>query len=62
MNHKETAEQLIDTFIQSTRNRLEKQSMSYRRAKTCATIHCLKVIELTGNDDYKLIIKEIEKL
>lgn len=38
MNHKEKAEELIDRFIQETRNRFESKSMSYRRAKQCALI------------------------
>lgn len=33
-----TAEQLVDAFINRTRNRFEREAMSYRRAKICAQI------------------------
>lgn len=38
MKHVVTAEQLVDAFINRTRNRFEKEAMSYRRAKVCAQI------------------------
>ena len=33
-----TAEQLVDAFINRTRNRFEREAMSHRRAKICAKI------------------------
>lgn len=38
MKHVLTAEQLVDAFINRTRNRFEKEAMSHRRAKVCAQI------------------------
>ena len=38
MTPKEKANELVDRFIQGTRNKYEKDSLSYRRAKQCASI------------------------
>jgi hypothetical protein len=69
---KEKAKELVDRFIQQTRNKWEK-SMSYRRAKDCALIAIQMSIEEL--DDYNRhgglqsrinfwqeVKKEIEKL
>lgn len=40
-----TAEQLIDKFINVTRNRFEHDAMSYRRAKVCAKMAVEMVLD-----------------
>jgi hypothetical protein len=35
---KEQAKDMVDSFIQRTRNKHERKAMSYRRAKKCALI------------------------
>jgi hypothetical protein len=40
-----TAEQLVDKFINVTRNRFEHDAMSYRRAKVCAKMAVEMVLD-----------------
>ncbi len=70
MTPKEKAEELIDSFINRTRNRFEHDSMSYRRAKLCAFITLLEIIKVVSlyNDTqaeytyWREVKQEIEKL
>jgi hypothetical protein len=62
---KEKALDLVDRFIQQTRNRFDKESMSYRRAKMCALITVDEVLEecrLEKDWFWKEVKQEIEKL
>jgi hypothetical protein len=73
MTAKEKAEKLVDSFINRTRNRFERDAMSYRRAKVCALIAVDEISwilnELDHHNDvesemyfYNEVKQEIEKL
>jgi hypothetical protein len=64
MTPKEKALDLMDSFIQRTRNKWES-SMSYKRAKQCALIAVDELINQVSNSDvgyWKEVKNEIEKL
>ena len=66
MNPKEKANDLVDSFIQRTRNRNEK-SISFDRAKKCALIAVNEILYMligsTSTINYWQEVKqEIEKL
>ena len=70
MTPKEKANYLVDDFINRTRNRFERESLSYRRAKVCALITLLEIIKVVKvyNDTqaeytyWEEVKEEIEKL
>lgn len=72
MTAKEKANYLVDAFINRTRNRFEREALSYRRAKVCALIavyeiissHLLsdKIFDTHPVDYWNEVKQEIEKL
>ena len=59
---KEQAKDMVDSFIQRTRNKYERQSMSYRRAKQCALIAIESIVLVPKHLLYTIYIYRFKNI